>query len=140
MSEINFRFVRQSALRDFEFFQRCIVIVVAVIIRKSASQVRFGQIGLQLQSPLGQGLELFRDVPASVRKGAGSSFPTASSAQWREQSLDPARWRAGKAARFVSVFRSPRRRTGKIVRLDKSKIGLAVLRGLTFHLRFFVWR
>src|SRR5258708_19571960 len=44
---------------------------------------------------------LFRGARSFVRKYGRSSFPTANSARWREQTLDRAEWLARKVARFV---------------------------------------
>src|ERR1044071_5095531 len=48
--------------------------------------------------------ELSRGVPMSNHAYAASSFPVANNVPGREQSLDPARWRADKAARSVSTW------------------------------------
>src|SRR5262249_50547063 len=50
---------------------------------------------------------LFRGVPVKRRVYAASNFPVANNVPGRERSLDPARWRADKAARSVSISSNP---------------------------------
>src|SRR5215470_13776122 len=52
---------------------------------------------------------LFRGGPMKRRVYAASSFPAVNNVPGRERSLDPARWRADKAARFVLTWSNPPR-------------------------------
>src|SRR5262249_11159002 len=50
---------------------------------------------------------LFRGGPMRCRVYVPSSFPVANNVRAQERSLDPAQWRADKAARFVSTWSNP---------------------------------
>src|SRR4029077_1258589 len=122
-----------------EFFQRRIVIVIAVIIGGSASQVRLGKIGLQLQSPLGQGLSFFATFRRPFERMQNPAFQlriarNGESKVWIE--FD------GALVKLLTLFQlfEVLKGTGKVVGLDEGEIGLAVFGGLVFHLRFFAWR
>ena len=72
--EVNFRFVRQSRLRNLEFLQRRIVIVIPPIIRVAAGQVRFWKTWLQLQGSLGKSLRLFPPLRRTVKRVHDPAF------------------------------------------------------------------
>src|SRR5690242_16013071 len=66
---------------------------------------------------------LFRDDPMRRHVYAPSSFPVANTVLAREQSLDPARWRADKAARSVSTWSNPlRRRTDRALAQRRGRL------------------
>ena len=52
--EVNLRFVRQSFLREREFFQSAFVIALGIIDGKPEREMAFGQIWLELERAFGQ--------------------------------------------------------------------------------------
>src|SRR4029077_713139 len=119
--------------------QRRVIIVVAVIIGGSASEVRLGKIGLQLQSSLGQGLSFFATLRRPFERMQNPAFQLrvprdGEGKVWIE--FD------GALVELLTLFQlfEVLKGTGKVVGLDEGEIGLAVFGGLVLYLRFFAWR
>ena len=126
-------------LRDLELFQRRVVVIVAVVIRKSQGQMRLRQVGLQLQSALGEGARFFASSrrlvegmqdPAFQLRVAGESERKA----WVE--LQCAIVELLALFQLIEILKSAL----EIVRLHKSEIGFAVFGRLPLDLCLFDWR
>src|SRR2546428_13453410 len=97
--------------------------------------MRLGQARLQFQSPLGEGARFFSALGRSVERVQDPAFqlrvPREGEREFRVE-LDCAIVELLALLEFVEILKS----AGKIVRLDKSEIGLAIFCRLAFELCF----
>src|SRR5882762_9148247 len=101
--------------------------------------MRLGQIRLQLQGSVGQGLSFFATFWGPFEDMQDPAFQLRI-ARNRESKV----WIEfdGALVKLLTLFQlfEVLKGTGKVVGLDKGEIGLAVFGGLVFYLRFFAWR